>query len=120
MYSHRTSSLSSYNGTRTVTSKAFCPQGHSHSSSSAPARKRAVADGMLVAAGDASPDGCPVSIIENQAKAAAAACANCIREVLSRVAISLAVTEQLGQDLGLVVALPMLAALEESHRHVAV
>lgn len=78
----------------------------------------AVPDGMHVATGYADSNSSPLSVIEAQAKVTPTALADSMGEVLSEVAVMLAVSRQFGLDVGLLIAIPMITALYKSHRHI--
>jgi hypothetical protein len=70
---------------------------------------------VLAATGDANPYSDPLGIVQAEAEGATATRADGIGEVLGWVAISPAIAKQFGRDIGLSIAVPVLATLHQDH-----
>src|SRR5262249_47577767 len=75
----------------------------------------AVPDGVFVAAGNARADSRSFTIVQGQVEVPASALTPGVGEMVDRVPVFLAVAEQLGPDVGLFAAVPVLPASGQAH-----
>jgi hypothetical protein len=70
---------------------------------------------MPLSATVARPDSRSFAIVYEQVKTTATALANCIREMSGRITIQLAVTEKLGTNISLSIAVTVFALMSKCH-----